>query len=649
MIPKKILIVDDEIIIARELEARLTLLGYEVTGIASSGREAIALIEETEPDLVLMDIVIKGDLDGIETAAKIRRRWSIPVIYLTAYTDDTTLQRARITEPFGYIVKPFSERELRANIEMALYKHEAEIKQRNIENWFAASMRGIADGVIATDRETLVTFLNPVAEWVTGWGAREAIGRQAKEVFQMLSANDYEQLIDPISTTLTSGIVTDISGNVFLLNRKAEKIPIDYSAACLRDESRNPTGVVIVFRDLSERQRTEGLLRDTQEQLIQAQKMEAIGRLAGGIAHDFNNLLTAIIGYSQLVMDQLQDNDPIYLKIAEVEKAGKRAAELTGQLLAFSRKQVLQPKVINLNAVIDDIEKMLRRLIGEDIDFSVIPDPQLDSVKADPRQMEQIIMNLAVNARDAMPQGGKLTIETANIHLDETYASDHVTIKPGPYVLLAVSDTGIGMDKETQSRIFEPFYTTKEFGKGTGLGLSTVYGIVKQSGGNIWIYSELNQGTTFKVYLPSINQKLEINDAQQAASTPHGGSETLLLIEDEEAVRTLARQILEMNGYTVIEASNGIEAINLCQIHQDAIEMVITDVVLPGLSGSDLVEQLRAMGYDKKILYMSGYTDRTIVSHGILEPNIAFLEKPFTPASLSKKVRELLDEEAIEE
>jgi two-component system, cell cycle sensor histidine kinase and response regulator CckA len=378
------------------------------------------------------------------------------------------------------------------------------------------------------------------------------------------------------------------------------------------------------------------------EQLRQAQKMEAIGQLAGGIAHDFNNLLTAIGGYSEMSIRQLQAEDPLRHNLEEIKKAGDRAAALTRQLLAFSRKQVLQPKVLDLNSIVSEMEKMLRRLIGEDLELGTALDPELGSIKADPGQIEQVIMNLAVNARDAMPAGGKLTIETENVTLNEGYAEQHLAVAPGAYVMLAVTDTGTGMDEKTKTRIFEPFFTTKEVGKGTGLGLSTVYGIVKQSGGNISLHSEVGRGTTFKIYLPLIDEGAPEYKRSPEPEESLKGSETILLAEDEEIVRNLLRDVLKRYGYQVLEATNGGAAFLICERYEGAIHLLLTDVIMPEMSGRDLENRLRQLRPEMKVLYMSGYMDDSIVQHGIIDSAIPFLQKPFTTEALARKVRAVL-------
>ncbi|HYA95708.1 MAG TPA: PAS domain S-box protein, partial [Terriglobales bacterium] len=396
-----------------------------------------------------------------------------------------------------------------------------------------------------------------------------------------------------------------------------------------------------------ERKRAEHALRQSEKQLWQSQKMEAVGRLAGGVAHDFNNLLTVIKGYTELMLSDLKPSDPLRPEMEEVQKAADRAAALTRQLLAFSRRQVLAPKVVNLNYLVEDMNKLLRRLLGEDIELAIKLADDLGCVKADPGQIEQVIMNLAVNARDAMPKGGKLTLETANLELDEDYSREHVMVRPGPYVMLAIADTGSGMDAETLAHVFEPFFTTKEQGKGTGLGLSTVYGIVKQSGGYIWPYSEPGIGTTFKIYLPVVDEMAEREQARAQLSPGLGGQETILLVEDEEGVRGLTRQLLQRHGYTVLEAEHGQDALLLCERFSGPIHLLLSDVVLAQMSGRELVERLTPLRPEMRVLYMSGYSDEAIVHHGVLKPGTAFLQKPFTTESLMRKVREVIDKKRV--
>jgi PAS domain S-box-containing protein len=393
----------------------------------------------------------------------------------------------------------------------------------------------------------------------------------------------------------------------------------------------------------------EQLLEQEKERVVQfqqSQKMEAVGRLAGGVAHDFNNLLTAITGYSDLSLRRLEPGDHLHVNITEIKRAAERAAALTHQLLAFSRKQVLLPRVLDLNGIVSEMDKMLRRMIGEDLELLFDLTPALGRVKADPGQIQQILMNLVVNARDAMPDGGKLTIQTANVYLDEEYTHQHVAVVPGAYVMLAVSDNGSGMDESTRARIFEPFFTTKEQGKGTGLGLSTVYGIVKQSQGNIWVYSEVGLGTTFKIYLPQVEGQAEKIQLSENAKSLAPGTETILLVEDDDMVRGIARVILTSAGYTVLEAADGENALGLCREHQETIHLLLTDVVMPRISGRALADQVRELRPDIGILFMSGYTHEAIIHHGVLHEGINFMEKPFTPETLTQKIRAALNSSA---
>jgi len=379
-----------------------------------------------------------------------------------------------------------------------------------------------------------------------------------------------------------------------------------------------------------------------EEALRQAQKMEAVGRLAGGVAHDFNNLLMVIRGHAALLLNYLGLNDPLRRNLEDILKAAERASSLTRQLLAFSRKQVLQPRVLDLNALVNQIADLLPPLLGDDIRLVMDLDPELGRVRADPGQIEQIVMNLAFNSRDAMPEGGELTVQTANVHLDEAFARLYRGVRPGPHVMLVVRDTGCGMDEETQSHIFEPFFSTKEKGKGTGLGLATVYGTVEQSGGAVTLSSKLGQGTTISIYLPRIEETAEVVEPTKAPPESLEGSETILVVEDDDAVRNMTREFLKIKGYTVVEARSAPDAIQFTKRHNGPIDLVLTDVVMPGMKGRELVERLARLRPGMKVLYMSAYTEDAIINYGILGPGTAFIEKPFSPDDLAYKVREVL-------
>jgi PAS domain S-box-containing protein len=399
------------------------------------------------------------------------------------------------------------------------------------------------------------------------------------------------------------------------------------------------------FTDITERKRAETALQESEEHLRQAQKLESIGRLAGGVAHDFNNMLTAINGYSDLTLRSLRPDDPLRGNLEEIKKAGERSAQLTRQLLAFSRQQILQERVLEMNQVIVETGAMLQRVIGEDFQLTSVLDPNAGKIKADPGQLSQVLMNLVVNSSDSMPKGGQITIETQNIDLDETYAGQHISVLPGRYVMLAVTDTGSGIDDETMPHIFEPFFTTKGVGKGTGLGLSTVYGIIKQSGGNIWVYSEVGNGTTFKIYFPRVDDEIQNAEKTHSAGRLQKGTETVLLVEDEELVRGLSRDTLESCGYKVIDADNGVEALVLCEDPNLHIDLLLTDVVMPQMGGRELAERLLQKFPRLRVLFTSGYTDDAVVRHGIIAKGTNFIQKPFSLDALSRKVRETLDSE----
>ena len=494
----------------------------------------------------------------------------------------------------------------------------------------AAIVESSDDAILSKDLDGRVTSWNAGAERMYGYAAAEAVGRHVSFIVPPDRREELSGLMEQVARGERVRHLETIR-----IRKDGRRVEVSLSIAPMKDGGGRVVGASTIARDLTERKRLE-------EQFRQAQKMEAVGRLAGGVAHDFNNLLTVINGYSDITIGRLSAEDPLRLHVEEVRKAGERAAGLTRQLLAFSRKQVLRPEVIDLNEVVRETEKMLRRLIGEDIVLRVALGPGLGSVKADPGQVEQVLMNLAVNARDAMPRGGRLTIGTENVHLDEEYAARHVSVAPGRYVMLAVSDTGAGMDEETRARIFEPFFTTKEQGKGTGLGLSTVYGIVKQSGGHIWVYSEAGRGTTFKIYLPRVDAGAR--EHRPAAESAEGltGTETILLAEDDELVRNMTCIILSDYGYRVLAAENGAAAISIFESTEEPIHLLLTDVVMPGISGRELADRLTRLRPETKVLYMSGYTEDAIVHHGVLEEGVNFLQKPFTPDALARRVREIL-------
>ncbi|MEA2765424.1 MAG: hypothetical protein QOK07_1828 [Gemmatimonadaceae bacterium] len=498
----------------------------------------------------------------------------------------------------------------------------------------AQLLNAVQQAVVATDPEGIVIFWNKFAENLYGWTAEEAVGGTIEELTPSPFLRDHGAEIVERGTAGESW-----TGEFLVQGKSGKSFPALLTTSPVLDEKGRVLGYVRVSIDLTER-------RNLEEQFRQSQKMDAVGRLAGGIAHDFNNLLTVIRLNTEIILDSFDATDPRSDDVKQIKSAAERASSLTRQLLAFSRKQILQPRVLDMNSVVGTVEPMLRRLIGEDITITSHCGAR-GYVVADPGQLEQILVNLVVNARDAMPQGGRISIETKNVNLDENYTSEHAPVVAGRYVMLAVTDTGVGMNADTKEHAFDPFFTTKDPGKGTGLGLATVYGIVKQSGGYVWIYSEPAHGTALKLYFPEVSAAAAFGSApeyQPAIKTPNRGSETILLVEDEEAVRGLACRILERQGYRVIAAQHGREAMEIATKEAGHIDLVLTDVVMPGMNGRGLVERLAGIRPSIKSLYMSGYTDDDIIRRGFIEPSKSFLQKPFTSEALLETVRKVLDE-----
>jgi two-component system, cell cycle sensor histidine kinase and response regulator CckA len=496
----------------------------------------------------------------------------------------------------------------------------------------AAILECSDDSIVSMTLQGIIISWNHGAERLYGYSAEEMIGSSISVLFTPDHYQEYLQVMkqvrrgEPLPSRDT-------------LRRRQDGTLINVSVGISPIETRQGeiVGASKISHDISR-------VKQLEEQFRQAQKMEAVGRLAGGVAHDFNNLLTVISGYSEMLLDAALPGDRTRDLLLEIKKASMRAASLTRQLLTFSRKQVLEPKVLCLNTIVADSEKMLRRLVGEDVELATVLDPALGRVKTDPGQIEQVLMNLVVNARDALPQGGKITLETANVVLDQTYCRPHAELKPGRYIMLAVSDNGCGMDEQTKSHIFEPFFTTKGPEQGTGLGLAMVYGAIKQSSGHVFVDSELGTGTTFKIYLPEVEEAYSAEKSQPAIEKTPQGDETILVVEDEPGVRALILHVLRTYGYTVLEAAHGSEAIRLTEKHPGPIHLLITDVVMPGIGGRQVAEQVVALKPDIKVMYLSGYTNDAVVRHGVLESTVAFLQKPFTPSALALKVRQVLDQ-----
>jgi len=597
----KVLVVDDDAQMLKTITDILRLRGYTPV-IAASGREALAITRAMSDALAVALVDLKlPDMDGIELIGKLREITAMTeIVILTGNASIDSAVRALREHSNDYLVKPVQPDQLVGTIERASerwQRRRAEVAMLESQERLRLIFDHVGDALFIAEDSGHIIDANPAA--------------------CVLS----EQSLDSLRLLTISDVLPENNGKV-----------LDVRSAAFA-----PGVLVYTVRDLTPQRKLE-------DQLLQAQKMEAVGQLAGGVAHDFNNLLTVIMSYSSLLLADLGANDAVRSDIQEISDAAERAAALTRQLLAFSRKQVLQMRAVNVNAVVTNVETMLRRLIGEDISLSTHLDSDVALINADPGQLEQVLINLAVNARDAMPGGGALTITTDNAELSNEHGERHLGAAPGKYVMLAVTDTGSGMTRDVQQHLFEPFYTTKGPGKGTGLGLATVHGIVKQCGGDVYVYSELDHGTTFKVYFPRLaNVADEIEILVENNPVASRGTETLLLAEDDESIRALGARVLGSLGYNVLVARTGREALRIVAEYKGTIDLIATDVVMPEMNGSQLVEKVLEARPEIRVLFMSGYTDDEVMRRGVIDGQTAFLQKPFTPDMLARKVREVLD------
>ncbi len=629
--PLRVLMVEDSEDDARLMLRELRGAGYDLTHERVDTAAALEAALDRHPwDLVIGDYSMPH-FSGTAALAILRGRGlDIPYICVSGTITEELAVAAMKAGANDYVTKgqlkrllPAIERELRdAKARAALRATEASF-QTLVEHAPVGIYRSTPQGRFLSVNAAVVRMLGyESAADVLALDMGRDVYADAAERQRLVERDSYsDRQYDNVEATWK--------------RRDGRLLTVQLSVRAVRNGAGQVEYYETFVRDVTDQRRL-------QHQVLQSQKMEAVGRLAGGIAHDFNNLLTVITSYSDLLLEDLAPGDAKRDDLEQVRKAADGAAALTRQLLAFSRQQVVEPRVVSLNTVIEGLQKILRRVIGEDIELTTTLAPDLGAVRADVGQLEQVLMNLAVNARDAMPTGGKLTIETANVEHDPDYAREQEAAAVSRFVMLAVSDTGIGMDEATKARIFEPFFTTKELGKGTGLGLATVYGIVRQSGGFIWVYSEPGMGTTFKIYLPQVDAVAAAAAATAAPGASRRGTETVLLVEDAAAVRAVTHQALARQGYTVLDAPNGAEALRIAASHPGPIHLLLTDVVMPGLSGRQLSDQLARLRPDTKVLYTSGYTDDAVVRHGVLESGIAYLQKPFTVDGLARKVREVL-------
>ena len=602
--------------------------------------DGLVRLAERGTDAVLLELDLV-DSQGLETLDELHQTApDVPIVVLSHLEEEDVGMEAARRGAQDYLVKDrIDARSLKRAVCYALERVRAEQTSKLLATAVEASMllataveQG-AEAIMITDTAGAIQYVNPSFERITGYLRDEVVGQNPRV---LRSGKHDDAFYRSMWRTLARGDVW--TGSFINRRRDGSLYTQEATISPVRDSGGEIVNYVCAGRDVTRE-------RDLEEQLRQSQKMEAVGQLAGGIAHDFNNLLTAIMGNSELLLGNMERDDTRRADVEEIRHAGARATALTRQLLAFSRRQVLEPAILDLNSVVENVSKMLQRLIGEQIELITTLEPDLGQVNADPGQIEQVVLNLALNARDAMPDGGTLLIETANSELDEEYGGTDVRVAPGPYVMIAVSDSGQGMDELTRSRIFEPFFTTKESGKGTGLGLSTVYGIVKQSNGYIWVYSEPSQGTTFKIYLPRSEEAEAASQPHpaQAVERVHGGGETALLVEDDDGVRAVVRRTLESGGYVVLEARTVEDALRLAEKHPGVIDFLITDLVMPELSGRELAALVARRRPSIRVLFMSGYSDSAVLGRGMLTADMEFLAKPFTQDRLLDKVRRVLE------
>ena len=648
---QRIMIVEDEHVIALDIKKHVESYGYDVAGIHSSGESALAAMKDEQPDLILMDIRLRGELDGLQTAQIIKTDHNVPVVMLSAYADDATLDRAKLSQPFAYIIKPFQERELRTAIIISLYRHKMEQMVVQRERLFSTTLESIVDAVIVTDESGRIGFLNSVACDMLGLDPVESVGTLLDDrvKFRKHLSEDGNGVEPAEAGEWNTGAgERGIKGEFIAEVADGRVVPVERTTTPLHSASGERNGWVWVLHNISRRIENARIVRAQSERLLRSQKMEAIGRLTGGIAHDFNNLLTVIMGYSRLIIDELTDADipgreAIVDDVEGIQKAAMRSAALTKQLLSFSRNQNVERQPTDLNETLSGIETILRQLLKDNISLTIDLTGGSSVVFADPSQLEQVITNLVVNARDSMPDGGRLLIRTEGryVSLSEVIGRDEV--EPGEFVVLTVSDNGSGMTPETAGRIFDPFFTTKELGKGTGLGLSTVYGIISQCHGFVDVESRLGEGTTFAVCLPAYLDGSTGVRVETESSRKDTGAETILLVEDDDSIRTLVSRLLRQKGYQVLDASNAGEALLESENFTGTIHLLLSDIVMPLMSGVNLAIRLRESRPDICVILMSGYPDSSLSDEERLKMGFHFLEKPVDPGTLTRNVRQILD------
>ncbi len=629
---KQILVVEDEGLIAADIQRRLERLGYPLPAIASSGSEALECARSTPFDLVLMDIRLKGDMDGIATAHALKAEFDLPAVYITAHADQETIERAKLTEPLGYILKPITDGDLRSTVQIALYKADMERRLRISEAWLSTTLRSVGEGIIATDTSGEIVCMNPVAECLTDWAAADAFGLPLTDVLGLLDESQAHPARNPIFD-LFAGETRAYT----LVSKTGVHKPVEIECSENCSES-DVLGSIVVLRDISRRKEVEG-------RLLQSQRMEAVANMASGLAHDFNNQLTVIVGYAEELCSRLSGEE--LEQAREISQAATIAGSITRQLLTLSRRDLTRIEVINIHDVILEANSLISHSLGHGRTLATELGPSTGFVRGDRNQIKQVLVNLALNARDAMPSGGVFRIEGSTLEVDADSPAARLHL-PGTYMRLLVSDTGNGLDKAALSNIFEPCFTSKGGGFGTGLGLSIVHSIIVQSGGYISARSEIGQGTTFEILLPCVGTFQRSGDTSSPEQAGGEGSgPTVLLVEDEDSVRRMMHKFLEREGYQLLEARSGREAEDLAKVYSNPIDVLVTDVVMPGVTGPELAERLAPLRPDMKVLFVSGYRHDSLEHQGFLQRELNLLPKPFPAMELIRQVQRLLRSGAL--
>lgn len=642
-----ILVVEDENIVAKDVVNRLKNLGYTVTGTVPSGEEAVRAALLNPPDLVMMDIMLRGNMDGIEAARRILQNVDIPVVYLTAYADERTLARAKVTEAFGYLLKPFEERELHITIEMALFKHQMERKLRDSEQWLSAILQSIADAVIATDTAGHIRLLNTVAATLTGWTQAEAEGKLLTEVVNVTDEQARARIAHALLERPGNGGNNGATTRTTLIARNGREISIEENLAPIRNAAGETTGVVLVFRDVTEREKLE-------EQLRQAQKMESIGTLSSSIAHDFNNVLNNILGFASQLKKNIQDETKVRRYIDTIEKSANRGADLSSQLLSFARTGRRANVPTNLYQIIGEVIASCRETFPAAVKLESRVAPDLLPALGDHGGLYQVLLNLCVNARDAIiarPDGtGILTIEAHNAAIGKDVNARLFAGPGNRCVEVKVSDTGTGIPESIRGKIFDPFFTTKDRGQGTGLGLSIVYNIVRSHQGTIMLESQEGVGTTFKILLPALQEEPPEAPSEgphvEGAVTGAARKQSILLVDDESTMQELGRELLEEQGYNVTVATNGLEALEIYRERHNSIDLVVLDLLMPGMDGGETYTEMKKINNNVKAFFCTGFVTDQIIAGLLQEQKLQAISKPFRPSDFLKKVREVMSSEA---